>query len=394
MQQNKKRQFGVVALGLFLIWGFFNALINGFLERIADTIIWDTYGLLWIYYAATGLIVLLTLLSLYVLITRKKWGLKVWYAFILIIVVTNLTTAVFGLRDIELFRSAIIESGDLGNIGPEESKAALSTAFLYGMFIVYFAFYALLAFYLYKIRDYFNSKKKLFPVSIKDYVKKFFTRYEKFCKKYLTLEKPPYLFFVIWLAGISKIVDSVSTSENGSEIFGDWLAIWPFAVVFGIVGGFFMYYVPGLVYHALMRLSGGKKGWRISANLSIFSMLPFMLTNIIFYIIFSLYLGNEYLFTEEINIVELIFFISILITTMYSIILGYRGAIIVKKTKPVRSIVFLLVIPLIFYLAFYGTAVAIGFYQGIKEGNNYEYLDEKEYDYEENFFDENYDLPA
>jgi len=193
--------------------------------------------------------------------------------------------------------------------------------------------------------------KKREKIKFIDFTRLFFTKYKNFLTKYISEKRPPFFFLIMVIFGVSRFLDRVQSgifSDNPLPIH-DWLSNWFCAVIFGFVIGFVGYWLIGSIYHLFVRLAGGAKNPRASRNIFLYSMIPSSLAIIITQFIKMLVFGNSYFewaSNQYLNIASLVLWI---LGSIYGFILFYIGARDIQKTGKIRSIIFFLIIPILFF---------------------------------------------
>ena len=183
------------------------------------------------------------------------------------------------------------------------------------------------------------------------FLKEFFGSYTDFIEKCFKNKKPPFFFWVFWMAGISIAFNFIINWISRGDYVLNWLYTWLFALILGLILALVAYWGMGSVYHLFVRLSGGERNARVSRYIYLYSGLPVFIIVIFSVIINMLVYGNEYLLgnvNETLNYIWLFLKFSAVI---YSIILGYIGVRNMQKTKKIRSVIFFILIPVLLHVS-------------------------------------------
>jgi tetratricopeptide (TPR) repeat protein len=194
-------------------------------------------------------------------------------------------------------------------------------------------------------------------ISFIKFISDYFRRYKYFLQTYLILESPPFFFLIIWLAGMARVIDRMEL--KGKYPFDNWVLVWIVIALGGIVSGLLYYWVGGTVYHWFVRLSGGEKNYRLSRYLSVYSFIPSYIACIAMEIIDTAVYGNKYFTGATNSILDLIKFGIVVVILIYSLILSYIGVRSLQKTKPVRSVIFFIILPIILLAAILGVTFLV-----------------------------------
>jgi tetratricopeptide (TPR) repeat protein len=234
------------------------------------------------------------------------------------------------------------------------------------------------------IKD-FKSERKV-KINFIEFIRQFFGDYEGFLKNYIKKIHTPFLFLVIWISGISYLFDVI---EGGSLVpdqisqLDNWLYVWLYAVLLGLLFGFIVYTIGGTLFHIPVWLSGGEKDMRASRRILIYASQPVSIAIILSKIFYTIAYGNSY-FTQAVDRIWIYLWLLIVFAaTMYVTMRIYKGVRLVQKTEKIRSMVFFIVTPVLFY-AFVFTGLAIKASKTSDVSSNYnkqavQYIHEENY---------------
>ena len=115
--------------------------------------------------------------------------------------------------------------------------------------------------------------------------------------------------------------------------------------------GLFLYWFGGSIFHIRVLLSGGLQKVATSRNIFLYASLPIFIITILTTIFQTALYGDGY-FTEPTNVVtDLGIFSLSLLSLGYSIHLGYTAVRRATGSNYVRSVVFFIVLPTVFYIS-------------------------------------------
>lgn len=115
----------------------------------------------------------------------------------------------------------------------------------------------------------------------------------------------------------------------------------------GIVYSVVRYFCFGGIFHLLILLAGGKKSYLTSINIFLFSRLPANLFAL-FVLLYQFISWMPHLFIPHLSFA--ILFLGTALAQFYSFALIYKSAREKQKTKPIRSILFFIIIPALYIL--------------------------------------------
>lgn len=185
-----------------------------------------------------------------------------------------------------------------------------------------------------------------------DYIKEVFKDFPKFCDRYLRVKNPPYLFFIIWAAGVATAIDRMTEFEGSS-----WLEVWAIVLIGGLIAGYLQYWIGGAIYHLRVKWSKGGDNYDASRNIYIFSGIPIIIASISSLILNTLVYGNDYFKSGGGSSIDILFFFIIIAAIAYSISLSYKGVMFIQQPKKSRAIIWFVVLPAIFYVLVFGAAI-------------------------------------
>lgn len=185
-----------------------------------------------------------------------------------------------------------------------------------------------------------------------EYIKELFKNFPKFCDKYLRVKNPPYLFFIIWAAGVASAIDRVSSFEVSS-----WGEVWVIVLIGGLITGYLQYWVGGAIYHLRVKWSKGDDNYDASRNIYIFAGIPIAIASVSSLLLNTLVYGNEYFETGGGSSIDILFLFIIIAAITYSINLSYKGVMFIQRPQKNRAIIWFVILPAIFYVLVYSVAI-------------------------------------
>lgn len=105
----KKKSIGIILLAVFFGWGILNTVSRIFLRTdSADVLILNHYNIAWIGYILALLLLILNIASLYSILKKKKWGVKIIYTFFAFNVFFTLLIMIMSFLDFEVVKDAYL----------------------------------------------------------------------------------------------------------------------------------------------------------------------------------------------------------------------------------------------------------------------------------------------
>ncbi|UCD55949.1 MAG: tetratricopeptide repeat protein [Candidatus Hydrogenedentota bacterium] len=205
------------------------------------------------------------------------------------------------------------------------------------------------------IPEEFRAKPTFFA-----FVRDFFVHYAASLKKHMKAKKPPYLYIFIWMLGMSSVIDRIEIKalQNQAYAVENWGVLWGMILVGGIVSGYVAYHVGGAVYHFRVWLSGGSKDRLISRNLFLYTGIPIYAVAILSQATDTVVYGDKYFAGQTNASLDLTWTVVAVAAILYSITLSYRGVRLLQETKPVRSVLLFIALPVVFYSLMFGLGFA------------------------------------
>ncbi|MBN1258911.1 hypothetical protein JXA05_04105 [Candidatus Peregrinibacteria bacterium] len=173
--------------------------------------------------------------------------------------------------------------------------------------------------------------------------------YKNFLKKHIAEKRPPFFFILLWIYGAGLMLDRMAAQGA----VDDWASAWGIVLLLGIVSGYIGYFILGSWYHLRVWLAGGEKKWRISCNLWLYAGMPIFSVWLLLKIMAMAQYGNAY-FKMAMAPFSALTLVLLLLAVLYSVYLSYTGVVLIQKTKPVRSVIFFIALPVLFYFSLYG----------------------------------------
>lgn len=154
---SKKTPTGITLLMIFFILGILNKVSGVVSSKIGiGAMIWDRAGLLWLLGILGWVFLGLNVAALYVLLGRKKWGVKFLYGYFGLNILMIIVGLSLVLLDFEFFRESYLQSRIDRGMSMSEEWAKIITPLL-GILTMSggVLFYAYLGYYVFKKRGYF-----------------------------------------------------------------------------------------------------------------------------------------------------------------------------------------------------------------------------------------------
>lgn len=160
----QKRPIDVILLLLFLSWSVYDIISLLFLDPdYFDLALVRHYGLVAVSYMILIALFAANIASLYGVILRKKWTVKVLYAYFLLNVINTFWVMVFIFKDSAVTKEIFL-SGLKSGESAEGIELMVNPIFISIVMVIYAAFYAILSYYVHIKRDYLTGKIIIEPV--------------------------------------------------------------------------------------------------------------------------------------------------------------------------------------------------------------------------------------
>lgn len=190
--------------------------------------------------------------------------------------------------------------------------------------------------------------------SFLNYLKEYYFNFSEFAKRHLMTGSPRYFLWAVWLVGIGSATDRMSTSSSSG-----WVEAWVTVLLGGILTGAIAYYVSGWFYQVRIKWSKGVDDIDTARNIYIFSTLPISVISIGSLFFNCISYGDDYFttYSSDSSSVDTLFAVFSLVAIIYSIRISYKASIEVMKAKKSRSVVWFIVLPVIFYVLIFANAI-------------------------------------
>jgi len=192
-----------------------------------------------------------------------------------------------------------------------------------------------------------KNKMKLIP-----FLKQMVLKNTPFLEKHASEKRPPYLVLSLFLAGASSIMGGLTgASFLYSGIAESWITMWILLLIFAVMYGYLRYVVVGALYQILVWFSGGgSKGFLVSRNIALYTMLPFFLASFLAKMVEMIVYRDSYFIAPTYKWLTITLVVITVLAGIHSVFLLYKATVKLKKTKKKRSIFFFIIIPIIIVL--------------------------------------------
>lgn len=165
----------------------------------------------------------------------------------------------------------------------------------------------------------------------------------------------PLWFLFLALAGASATADRFETNNLFRTSMEFNLAYVLGGLAGGaLIGGFLNYLIHGGIYHLLVRLSGGRKGFGASANISLYALAPAHCFTLATFLLWLSIRGEDYFKAGIDPVLENLTLAITFALLGWGIVNRYRASRATQGVKKGRGIVFLIGVPTLFVLAVVG----------------------------------------
>ena len=161
-----------------------------------------------------------------------------------------------------------------------------------------------------------------------------------------------FLYVIIWITGVVNYIDFYVDNSSVKDAITNWESLWTRGIVFGIFWGLSAYCLGGILFHGAVKLSGGTGTFRLSKKVYIYSLLPVSIATLFVYVCKTIFYGNKYFEGYGNENMDIAFGLLWVTAFALAIILLFYGAKLVLHTKPVKSVLVFVILPIVL-LCFY-----------------------------------------
>jgi len=184
------------------------------------------------------------------------------------------------------------------------------------------------------------------PHTIFDVVRDVVKDYVLFARRYLLTSRPPVMLIVLWLVGMDAMGGAIETINVNSGMYpvDNWFHAWIIAMGMGLPAGALRYWLVGSIFHAIVRVAGGRHPSYASRNIFFYSALPAAVIDLSLKVIQMVIYGNGYFAQHTPTALDGFFSFVTLAAYGYSVYLCYIGMRRVLETDRRKTIIALLAI--------------------------------------------------
>jgi tetratricopeptide (TPR) repeat protein len=198
-----------------------------------------------------------------------------------------------------------------------------------------------------------EDKKK---IKIKVFFRDWLKSPMKFNKKHATEKTHPYFLLNAWIFGVAHLLSVFRLTIVGNPFMidaNDWWVILPTAILMGVFWGVFLYYVIGLIFYALIKLSGGKSNMQTSSNIPLYSNAYLYLAVIFVSFANMMIFGDSYFYAGgHGTIIEILLIMIVLSAAIYSLKQIYSSVVFVAHASKKRAFALTFILPLVIICMF------------------------------------------
>jgi len=182
------------------------------------------------------------------------------------------------------------------------------------------------------------------------FLREFFKNPVLFLQKNAAESRPSKFFFVLWVTGMAMLLGKLDLWIFNTGMAPNWTMIWILALALGIIFGALNYWVLGSLFHLGVMICKGKKAYRASRNLKVYTGLPAYLALVTVAVANTVFYGNQF-FSLPVNaVLDFILQFLAMAAAALTIYLGYQVALKVQETRPIPTLIVFVVIPAVIYL--------------------------------------------
>jgi hypothetical protein len=176
-----------------------------------------------------------------------------------------------------------------------------------------------------------------------DLIKVIFVDFVGFARRYLVHPHPPLMYIAVWLIGMDAVAAGIELEYAYNQLYGldNWFIAWIRIIVGGAAVGILRYWLVGSIFHVVVIASGGKGIARTSRYILLYALLPASVTDLSIKVVQMLIYQNGYFEGHRYAAVEGLFGLLMMAAYVFTIVLCYRGMLVVQQTDRRRSIVML-----------------------------------------------------
>lgn len=190
--------------------------------------------------------------------------------------------------------------------------------------------------------------------------------FPRFAKRFLdggVFSGPVWFIFIFMLgaAGVVERIEMKNAFTAGAGFGSSFTSATVFGMIIGggLIGGFINYYVQGGIYHILVLLSGGKEGFGRSANIHVYAMFPIFAYTVLDTVFWLLLKGDAYWSEGADPVYENLMIALTIGMIAWAIANRYRASRLIQGVSKVKGIIFLTVLPGLFYAAIFGGTILL-----------------------------------
>ncbi|MBS1611779.1 MAG: YIP1 family protein [Bacteroidetes bacterium] len=190
------------------------------------------------------------------------------------------------------------------------------------------------------------------------FLKRLFFNPKIFFVRYVTYgTRPGYFPVLALIIGISSAMDRIDRrlmqldtkgKIDSAGAINEWLGYWVIAFIAGGIGAIFLYYIGGWIFNLRVKWSGGTDDLYKSRELYVYSSFVSSVCALIATVILTI--GNERPYMpDDFSIFDVIAFILICASLVYSFRVAYIGVIATTGAIPKKAMLWFIIIPAILY---------------------------------------------
>jgi len=203
-----------------------------------------------------------------------------------------------------------------------------------------------------------ESPKPTIRLTLAQFFREFIVNNKTFLEIHLVEKSQPYLLLVLWMFGMANIIRLIEIREKLFEIIGisgkiipeNWIILWCIIIGAGLLFGIIGYWIGGFLYHLRVIFSKGTPDFRLSRLIYLYSGIPLFFFTILIEIIAAIKYGSSY-FEAAQSAVFIISMMTLLVTgVFFTLHLSFRAVRQVYRTRKDLSIIFFMIIPIVYHL--------------------------------------------
>ena len=199
-----------------------------------------------------------------------------------------------------------------------------------------------------------------------------FLKPKLFFKKYLRNSESQPAYYNIAIAifcigyGIDRLDQQLMKFDlrgnlDEAGLLNNWIVYWVVAILGGFIGGYILYLIGGWFFNVRLKWSKGTGDIEKSRYIYLYSGVVSFAVIILATLLSMTFNNKPYISESESFLWDLISAVLLLFFIFYSVYVSYTGVRAITDAEKVRSRIWFLIIPMVFYMGMYITVFTFFF---------------------------------